>query len=169
MRRIPVFFEAEAAAGNEQTRICTTIRGLLFKSKIAPLPFASNLKELAVVLASTQTAQTQPAIVVINTFGAKDLMPLLDPVVKDIPILFLRRSLHAGESGVGDYLVADPNKMATMNLIGKMTPRLTSIWPYGGKQVPQIAQHAANCLITFLENGDFRRIERGSDYRPMPT
>ena len=55
MHRIPIFFEVEDAAKNEQTNICSSIRSILFKSKIAPLPFASKLTELTAVFASAQT------------------------------------------------------------------------------------------------------------------
>lgn len=165
-RRIPVFLEAQTAATSEQTQICTKIRMMLFQHKIAPLPFASTLKELGAVLTSTATVATAPAIVVINTFGVKDLMPILDSVIKELPVMYLRRNLFAGESGVGDYIIGDPNKMATMQLIGNMTPRLTSVWPYGSKHLSSIAQHAATSLLSFLESGDFRRIERGSKYQP---
>ena len=155
----PPFFIEAPATQQADVNICAKIMRILFEHKIRPIPFASSLADIDSILTSLKTRNIRPSIFLVNTFGAKEILKELNPVLGELPTLYFRRSLHAGESGMSE-LLPDPNKNDTMEMIGKFTPRLTSVWMYGGKNSGSIAQHAAAALLKFLGDGDFKHIEK---------
>jgi len=159
MDGIPFFIEVEEAKKEKDVALCTKISTLLFQQNIRPLPFAATLDEAKAVLAAIHQTGRSPAIFVINTFGAKEILANLDPLMQDTPALFLRRGMFAGKSGLMDTLAPDPSKLQTMAVVGKMTPRLTSFWVYGSKNSDHVASRASQALVRFLKSNDFRDIE----------
>lgn len=159
MDRVPFFIEVPEAKDKQELQLCSKISALLAQKKVDPLPFAANLKEVEEILVAMKQADLVPAIFVINTFGAKEILAGLDPLIGETPALFLRRGMFAGRSGLMDTLAPDPGKAATMVVIGKLTPRLTSVWAYGSKNSAHVAQRAADAVYRFLQSGDFRDIE----------
>lgn len=159
MDGIPFFIETDEAKKEKDVALCTKISVLLFQQNIKPLPFASNLDEAKAVLQAIHQTGRTPSIFVINTFGTKEILPHLDPLMQDTPAMFLRRGMFAGRSGLMDTLAPDPSKLQTMAVVGKMTPRLTSFWIYGSKNSDHVASRAATALVRFLKSGNFRDIE----------
>jgi hypothetical protein len=103
-----------------------------------------------------------PAIFVVNTFGAKGVLAELDSLMGDLPVLYLRRALYAGRSGLLDQanLVPPGVALTATAALNKMKPRLTSMWFYGTQNSGMIAQRAAEGVSAYLKTGDFRQIER---------
>jgi hypothetical protein len=159
MDGIPFFIEVPDPKGTSDQHICAKISAILHQQNIDPLPFAGSLNETLQVMGALKHAQLTPAIFVINTFGAKEILPELNPVLGETPALFLRRGMFAGKSGLMETLAPNPDKAATMAVIGKLTPRLTSIWAYGNKNSDQVASRVAQALARFLKSGNFRDIE----------
>jgi len=128
---------------------------------IRHVDLVGSLDQTRAILEGLRSRQLTPAIFVVNTFGAKDILMDLDSLMGDLPVLYLRRALFAGQSGLMDQLdlVGQGSVMATVAL-GKMKPRLTSMWFYGAKNADTVATRAAEALAAFLRTGDFRRIER---------
>lgn len=159
MSGVPFFIDTEDAAGPDSIQICGRIRMGLLKSGIAPLPLASTLEEFKAVLKGLQQAGQHPAIYIVNTFGAKELIGPLDQLMGDTPVMFFRRTLFAGQSGFMEKMSIDSGTSTTVNMIEKMAVRLTSVWFYGSKNSDRVAQLAATAVSRFLEDGEFRHIE----------
>src|SRR5213595_399950 len=119
MDGVPFFIEVPDAKGAKELQICARISSILAQQNIDPLPFASSLVETEQVLGALKHADLSPAIFVINTFGAKDILAGLNPLLGEKPALFLRRGMFAGKSGLMETLAPNPDKAATMAIIGK--------------------------------------------------
>lgn len=159
MARIPFFIETSSEPTCCEAQICARVRSILFKNKIAPLPSASSLKEITDILESLQQINSQPAIYIINTYQARNLLASLDPVMGEVPVLYFRRGMFLGRSGMMDRMLPDPNNNKTMHVLGKMTPRLTAMWEYGARNLDEVAQLAAQHLLEFLNDGNFQHLE----------
>jgi hypothetical protein len=156
MDRVPVFIEV---ADRANANICESAARALINAKLKPVGFARTLAELADVLKALKTNNVVPAVYIINTFKARDILPHLDPMMGETPAVFLRRSMFLGQSGLMDHLATDPNQPNTIKLLTNMTPRLTSIWRYGAKNATQVAQKIVACTQKFCADGNFRHYE----------
>lgn len=154
--RIPIFIEL---AQTEDAKVCAKAVQMLMQGGMQPIGLCTSPQELQDVMAQLKQHNLEPAIFVVNTYGTKELLPVLDPIMGERPVVFVRRALYVGQSGLQDSLMPDPNKAATMAVIGKMTIRLTSVWTYGSKNTDQIAQRLAKCMQRFAEDGNFRYFE----------
>ena len=160
---VPVLVEVAGTRETPEANLCCKIMALLFEKKIAPVGMAGTVEEVKEVLQHIKEAGLAPAIFVVNTFGAKDILPALDPLIGELPVLYLRRQLFAGKSGLMDRLLGgEVSVLQTSTVLSHMTPRLTSMWFYGSKNSDVVAKRAAGALLRFLEDGEFRHIEAGA-------
>jgi len=158
---VPMLLESQAAASQPDTAMCARVADILVKQCPHPLGLANSLDQTRSVLEEMKAQQLAPAIFVVNTYGAKDILRELDALMEDKPVLYLRRALFAGQSGLLDQVnLASPGMVTATVELRKMKPRLTSMWFYGGKNAEAIAIQAAEALGAFLKTGDFRQIER---------
>ncbi len=157
MDNIPFFVETDEAV-KQNFNICSRIRILMFKQKIAPLPYASTYEEVEDILGNLKKSGKTASIFIVNTYEAKDFIPRLEPLMGEVPVLFLRRSLQRDSTGLSDML--QPGGDApTMQVLEKLTIRLTSVWTFGGKQVDHVAATAVRSITSFFNDGEFRHIE----------
>ena len=162
MTRLPFFFEALPIQQSAELQICRKIMRLLFLQKIAPLPFASSLKELEDVSCSLAARNAAPAIFIVNTLGAEDLLLALDQQMGEVPALFFRRGLSQ-DKRMQDML-GDSSGSGTTSVLSGMKPRLAAVWGFGTKNADEVASFAAQSVIRFLHDGDFWHIERQSKF-----
>lgn len=167
MKRVPLFVEVLESKDNAPLQICRKIMANLFRQKIAPLPFGSSIDEIRAVLASMRTKGMPPAIFVVNTFWAEELLTELDPMIGQTPALFFRRNLFAASTSSLAKAIGGPSTGSdkTSLILRSMTPRLTSIWGYGTKSGDTLAATAADALMNYLNDGNFAHIERSAPRR----
>jgi hypothetical protein len=159
MSNIPVFVEVP---DSKDINICQRTTQMLEQQNFPSLAYATSLPELQDILKQFAERSLQPALFVINTYKAKEIIPQLDGLMGETPAVFLRRGMYAGQSGLMNYLAVDSNNPAqpnTLMAIKKLTLRLTSIWSYGGKNTEQVAQRLSRCILRFGEDGDFKHFE----------
>lgn len=164
-RGVPVFVEVGAATKHPDTAICARVSNCLMKQHIPFVSSAHSLDKLRATLKEMESSGRPPTIFIVNTYGARDILVELDSLMGDLPVLFLRRALHAGQSGLlaqTRLLAPGTSPTLTAATLGQMRPRLTSIWFYGSKNSAIIAQRAAEAITAFLKTGDFRHIERAN-------
>jgi len=163
-RGVPLLVEVEAAGRQPDTALCARLADLLAQKDIRPVGLAASLDQTRAILEEMKCQELAPAIFVVNTFGARDILGGLDSLMGDLPVLYLRRSLFAGQSGLLDQMnLIGPGSPMVTAALGKMKPRLTSMWFYGAKNADVVATRAAEALGAFLSTGDFRQIERTKD------
>jgi len=161
---IPIFIEVASTRQLADVRLCSKVTEQLMAQDVKPVALAGTVEETQAVLDEMRGYNLVPALFVINTFGAKDLLPLLDPLMEDLPVLYFRRSLYIGQSG----LMSAMNPEEASSILGaeaaltRMKSRRTVMWYYGSKNADDMARRAAVALARFLENGDFCHIERAS-------
>jgi hypothetical protein len=154
---VPIFIEV---ADVPEAKLCEKVVQALMAQKIEPVGYATHMQELLDIMTALKDAALEPSIFIVNTFKAKEIIPKLDPILGETPAIFLRRGLYAGQSGLMQHLVADDkNRGNTMTIINKMTPRLTSVWTYGAKNVDQVVSRLTRCTIQFAADNDFRHYE----------
>ena len=157
MSRIPIFIEVPDAT--KEANICAKAVQVLLEQKVEPVGLATHLAELTDVLKQLRENGLEAAIFIVNTFKAKDIIAQLDPMMGEVPAVFLRRAMFAGQSGLMDHM-PDPGSVgSTMTTLKNMTPRLTSIWTYGAKNVDQVSQRIVRCTQKFVVDGNFRHYE----------
>ena len=160
MKRIPVFFEAWESQNHAELQICRKVMRALLKKQVAPLPFASSITELQDVLGSLAQRNMAPGIFVINTFWAEELLGEIDPLMPEhTPALYFRRGLSADVRD-RDMLNQNPHYGNTMMELGKLAPRLTSVWIFGKLTVEPMAERAAQSIVRYLDDCNFTPIER---------
>ena len=162
MAGIPMFIEVPETQAQPEARVCCKINVLLTQRQIAVTGMAGSVEEARKFVEGLKQLNRAPAIYVVNTFGAKPILRDLDKFIGELPVLFLRRRLFAGKSGLMDHISGGGGQVGvvqTMSLL-KGTPRLTSIWFYGTKNSDEVAKLAAGALFRFLDDGDFLHIER---------
>jgi hypothetical protein len=164
IKAVPILVEVADTRDKSDTNLCCKILALLFEKQIAPIGMVGTIEETKLVLKRIEEAKFAPAIFVVNTFGAKPILPDLDALIAETPVLYLRRALYAGRSGLMDQLGGDVCVQQTSVVLRKMRPRRTAMWFYGSKNPDEIAKRAVNSLIRFLENGDFLDIEAGAPH-----
>jgi hypothetical protein len=160
MSRIPIFVEVPEAT--QEASICGKAVETLLAQKIEPIGFATHLPELLEILKTLKDNALEPAIFIVNTYKAKDIITQLDPLMGEVPAVYLRRALYAGQSGLMDHLAGGESVarvQSTLTTLKHMTPRLTSIWTYGIKNAEQVAQRIVRCTQKFIADGNFRHYE----------
>jgi hypothetical protein len=165
MKRVPLFVEVLESKDNAPLQVCRKIMANLFRQKIAPLPFGSSFDEIRAVLASMRTKGMPPAIFVINTFWAEELLTQLDPLIGQTPVFFFRRNVFAASTSTLTKAIGGPPVDKTSMILKSMTPRLSSMWGYGTKTGETIAATASEALVKFLNDGNFAHIERAAPRR----
>jgi len=153
MPGVPFFIEVVSSKQLANVQVCRKIMAVLFKEKIAPLPFGSTFKEVAEVLSALKARGMAPAVFVINTFYAEELLPQIDPLMGATPVVLLRRQIFSDPLGTA---AARPS---TTIIIQRMTPRLCVEWTYGSKTADEVAADGAKALLSFLRGGDFATLE----------
>ncbi|MCY3019385.1 MAG: hypothetical protein NTW87_10220 [Planctomycetota bacterium] len=163
MESLPFFIETAAAAAQPGTAICSRIRAELLRQSPQVLPFATTAAEAQEVAAGMRATGHVPAIFLINTLEARAIIPVLDKLMGVTPVVFFRRTMHAGRSGLMDYMpTKDPGSATTETLVKRMTPRLTAFWPYGSKTSDHVVSRALEALERFRATGSFHHFEVGA-------
>ena len=164
MADIVIFIEAKATQVLTETAICSKACALLNERGF----MVGSMPELLEVLEELKSADLSAAIFVINTFGAKELILQLNSFMPEVPALFLRRQLFAGQSGLMDHIRAAESAADIDAITIEQLPtkhRRHSIWYYGTKNLDEVARRAAKSLTLFLDKGDFYAIEKGEELR----
>jgi hypothetical protein len=143
---VPVFIEVLHSDKNLDLQICRKIMSQLFRRNVNPLPFASSIYELVDVLHVLRRMKHTPAIFIVNTYWAEDILRDLDAIVGDTPILLLDRRIVSTGGSVN-------NPLQDMEL------RKISRCLFGPKTSEQTAESVANALVKFLKDGEFWHIE----------
>jgi hypothetical protein len=159
MQKVPLFIEVTGPKEVPGSSLCQQIRSALIPLGHTTLPFAASLTELQTLLPALAAKNLQPGIFVVNTFNARDIIQGLDPLLGESPVLFLRRNLYAGKSGLAEHFNIDNATGSTMSAINNLHTRLLSVWHYGNLNAPEIARNAARSIDQFLKTADFRPIE----------
>jgi len=154
---IPIFVEVP---DKPEIAICAPVTQMLLEQGIQPVGLATSVEELESILQQLKENSLEPGIFIVNTFLAKPIIPELDRLMGEAPVVFLRRSLYAGQSGLMDFLAVTPDgKQSTLHAIQKLRPRLTSIWQYGSKNADQVRQRVLKCMLRYLNDKDFKHFE----------
>ncbi|HEY3321773.1 MAG TPA: DUF4388 domain-containing protein [Planctomycetota bacterium] len=159
MQRVPFFIEVLHSSQSAPLQICRKTMAGLFRRHIAPLPFAGSMDEVHQVLASLKAKGISPAVLVINTYWADEILPQVDVLIKDVPLLlFVREIITETTTTRISSLGVDADKTSTT--IEAISQRPKSIWGYGAKTTEQMADTAAVAIEEFLKDGNFVHIER---------
>lgn len=158
MDRFPFLIEAPMP-GEEYLQVCARVRELLQEQGVAPLPLASSLERALQLRENLRAQEAAPAVFVVNTYQAKEIIPNLDELMGETPVIFMRRGLLAGHSGLNKHVPLHSGLASTEVMIGKMQPRLTSIWYYWKRNVDQVAKRASQSILRFFQDDSFRHIE----------
>lgn len=158
MDNCPFFIEAPMP-GEEHLAVCAKIHNLLVEGGMEAMPQAASAEDAFKLKEVLESNGARASVFVVNTYLAKDIIPELDELMGETPVLFLRRGLYAGRSGLNKHVQTDPTVGSTEVMIGKMQLRLTSIWYYGKNNVDDVASRASQSITRFLEDGSFRHVE----------
>lgn len=164
MPGVPFFVEVIASAQSANIQLCRKIMAVLFKEKIQPLPFASCVREVAEVLAALKVRSMTPAVFVVNTFYADELLPQIDPLIGATPTVYLRRQIFSDPLAAGS--LPDASRPSTTLVLRKMAARPSVEWIYGSKTADEVAAEGAKALLCFLREGDFSMLE---NYQRLQT
>ena len=161
---VPVFIEVVTGVDHANAEVCRKIMAALFKEKVAPLPFASTAQEVAGVLDALKARGMVPAVFVINTFWAEDLLSQIDPLMGQTQVVYLRRSIFSGpllKAAAADAASAEAGSLTTTTtVLDKMTPRPCVHWTYGSQTAGEVAAAGAKALLRFLREGDWSVLEQ---------
>lgn len=156
--KVPILIETEEAKASPESWLCSQAAERWLSLEYGPIGIVHNLKDLDQLLLDVYDNGLDPSVFVVNTYGAKDLLPAIDERACEKPILFLRRRLFAGKSGYmevfGQFLPTQ-----TSVAISNMRPRLTAAWLYGGKTTNYMAKNLCERIRQFQIDEDFRQIE----------
>lgn len=152
---LPMFIEVLQSSTNADLQICRKIMAHLFRHQIAPLPFASSIYEVADVIHNLRKKDLAPALFIVNTFWAEEVLRDLDAMVGDTPILLLCRRLV---SPIIDLLHESNNPNSAMPL-QDLSSRQIAVCRYGAKTSDQTAEFVANALVQFAADGEFWHIQ----------
>jgi len=158
---LPVFFESPAAAAHSDTALCTHMAEQLVRQGLPNIGVAQTVLQAKDAVQTIESQGYKPAIFVVNTYGLKGQLAELDDVLKNTPVLFLRRALFAGRSGLIDQVNLQPfDNLPQAAGMGKLKARLTSMWFYGARNSSLVASRAVEAVQAFLRTNDFKQIER---------
>lgn len=162
--KVPVLIETEEAAKSQETWICSAASERWLACNYGVIGIVNTIPELDKLLLDIVDNDLDPSIFVVNTYGAKDLLRDIDERACEKPILFLRRRLYAGKSGLhdvfGEALSAGTN---TGIELSKMRLRLASCWFYGGKTSNYISKELCERIRKFQDDEDFGWIDSQPD------
>lgn len=160
--KIPVFIEMPNPGAKPDALVCqiaiTTLKGLGYDD----LPLAHSYEDLVAQLHAMVEKDQEPGVFVVNTYNAREVIKQLDPVVGDVPLIFMRRNMYAGKSGLSEHFDLGTNTESTMAVMKNMKARLVASWNYGSMNGPDIARGVARAVDGFIKTGDFRAVERQS-------
>lgn len=160
MKLVPLLFEVLESRETANLQVCRKVMANLLKRKIAPVPFAGSVTDARTVLASLRTRNTPPAIWLINTYWAEEMLPELDTMMGNTPVIFFKRDLFGAGLSTQMPAIGAPDKIST--ILGKMTPRLTVLWAFGTGNSETVAGRVADAVANYLADGNFRHIEEAS-------
>jgi|GEM_PF-3642528 len=175
MRGVPIFVEVDSTRLDKDLQVCSKIVTMLTESNFGPVGLAGTIPELQSILGELSEHKLTPGIFAINTFGVKPILPELDNLMGDAPVIYFRRELFAGQSGLMEHMgVSDAGTQNTVVVLGKMRPRLTAFCFYGKKNAQAVAKDSFATLTRFLNGEDFRLVEQmgarfGSDFSAGPA
>jgi hypothetical protein len=151
--RVPLFVERTE---QPETMLCRKIVAALFAQRISPLPFAANAREFSDVCSALQARHTPPAVFVINTADAAELLTQIERTTDpNIPMLLFHRQFYS-EAAMSPVAMREAG---VARVIERIT-RKKCVWAYGGLTVDAVARTAAEAIRQFLRNGDFSQFER---------
>jgi hypothetical protein len=153
----PLLFEVLESRETANLQVCRKIMAHLLKQKIAPVPFSCSINEARAVLASLRARGTPPAIWLINSYWAEEMLPDLDLMIGTTPVVLFKRDLLGAGLSTQAPAVGAPDKISA--IMGKMTPRLTVLWGFGTGNADAVAERAAGAVAKYLADGDFRHVE----------
>jgi len=167
MPGVPIFVEVDATREDKDLQVCCKVVEMMQAANSGPVGLAGNIPELKSILHELKLNDLLPAIFAVNTFGLKPILPELDELMDESPVLFFRRELYAGQSGLLQYMGdADQNVLTTAAVIGKMRPRLTAYCFYGKKNADAVARASFTAITNFVNGDDFRQVEQmGARFR----
>jgi hypothetical protein len=154
MANIPFFIEAWEGGQPSSYQLCHRIMCSLAKSNVRPLPFASTSSQFKQVLDALALKGIKPSIYVVNSLWAEELIMQIDPLMGETPMLLLRRDIHART------LTSKKELMNTTQLLRKLTQRQMALCGYSPQNAENVAECAAQCLLKFLNDGDFWHFAR---------
>jgi hypothetical protein len=160
MTNVPLFLEMCSDAHTDVPPICQHIRSAMASRGHRTLPMANSLHEFVNVRIAMRRAGLKTGLVIVNTYKARPILSGLDALLDDCPVLFLRRELYGGQSGLQEYFDLSSAGESTLTRISKMRARLAAVWNYGSLTCPHVAESCACVIDTFLSSNDFRPIER---------
>jgi hypothetical protein len=166
---VPVFIETVTGANYASVQVCRKLMAALFKEKVAPLPFASSAQEVVSVLKALKDRGLFPAVFVVNTFWAEDLLPQIDTLIGPTPVVYLRRLIFseplftASSASAASAASPDSAEAAlltnTTAVLEKMTQRPSVHWAYGSVTADEVAAAGTKALLRFLRDGDWSALE----------
>lgn len=162
MKKVPVFIEMPNPGAKPDAMVCQIAINTLQSLGYTDLPLAHSIDDLVAQLHLMVEKDQEPAVFVLNTFSAREVIKQLDPIVGDTPMIFMRRNMFAGKSGLSEHFDLGTNTESTMTAMKNMKPRLAAAWNYGSMNGPDIARGVARAIDTFLKTGDFKAVERQS-------
>jgi hypothetical protein len=149
--RVPLFVETIEGAAHADLQICRKLAAQLCKHGISPLPFANSLSQLISVLHALKARNEWPAVFVINTYWAEEILRDMDALTGDTPIMLFHRVLtpthKPGESA--DSLLG----------LQEASMRPITFQTYGAKNSTLIADSTYPHILKFLEDNDFSHIQ----------
>ncbi|MCY3019401.1 MAG: hypothetical protein NTW87_10305 [Planctomycetota bacterium] len=134
-------------------QVCRMVIASLYKRRIQPLPFAANMDQLMQVTGALYNKGLTPAIFVVNTFRADELVREVDRFIGDTPMLLLRREIYSFN------LIHKKGLRETSRLLNELRPRLTAMCGFGSQNSHLVAERVSQALYFFLNEGDFQHVE----------
>lgn len=149
----PVFVEAWEGQHLANLQVCRMVMGALYKRRVEPLPFASTAEEVNQVMVTLSQKSLQPAICIVNTYLAEDLVRAVDRLIGDTPLLLLHREIYSFN------LIHKKDLHDTSRLVQTLQPRLTVVCGYGSQTTHLVADRVAEGIHMFLCDNNFQHIE----------
>jgi hypothetical protein len=157
--KVPVFIEMPNPGAKPDAMVCQIAINTLQSLGHTELPLAHSYEDLVAQLHLMVEKDQEPGVFVLNTFNARELIKKLDAVVGETPLIFMRRNMFAGKSGLSEHFDLGTNAEPTME---NMKAQLVASWNYGSLNGPDVARSVARAVDSFLKTGDFRAVERQS-------
>lgn len=167
MRRVPFFVEILNEKHGVHLCVCRKIMSALLRHGIAPLPSARAFDELRDGVAALKKRAAEPAIFVVNTFWAEDLVAQMDALVGQSPALFFVRDATS-ESVILPRHDFDPDGKF-LAVLERMQQRSNSVWSYSAQNASSVAEKAAAKIIDFLKDSRFDHLATGEHSLVVPA
>jgi len=151
---MPFFIEAGDNGAANPFQICRKVMASLLGQRIFPLPFASSAREAQQVHSSLKIRHIKPAVFVINTYLAEPLLDDVEKLMGGCPVLLLRRATHTHN------LMRKKDMLTTTLVLKKLNGHQTMLCPYDGQSSTLVAEQVKECLLKFIQDGDFWHFAR---------